>query len=258
MAVEKRRSFSGPCLVWALLAFSGRAIAQDRVQTVPPSGTKKQDEQAQAAAAKVGQRLADAAAQGNPDAQAILGWVDESLGYYADAAAWYRLAASQGNAKAQGSLGRLYQTGQGVLQDFAEAFRWSKAAADQGDPLGALNLSLINAVGEGRPKDSAESTKWARKAAEQDCESRSRLASVCAEAQGLLGASYLDGNGVPQDYVQAYMWSNLAAATLSRPGSEAERAKIVSIRDEAAKRMTPEQIGTAQRLTREWKPIDRR
>jgi len=55
---------------------------------------------------------------------------------------------------------------------------------------------------------------------------------------------YSNGWGVPQDYVQAHMWWNLAAAK----GNEIGRKN----RDIVAKKMTPGQIAEAQRLAREW------
>jgi TPR repeat protein len=52
--------------------------------------------------------------------------------------------------------------------------------------------------------------------------------------------------GVPQDYIQAHMWFNLAAANgLKEPAD---------FRDDLAKRMTPAQIAEAQQLAREWRP----
>ena len=40
---------------------------------------------------------------------------------YAEAVKWYRLAADQGDARAQFNLGFMYGTGQGVPQNYAEA-----------------------------------------------------------------------------------------------------------------------------------------
>jgi hypothetical protein len=51
---------------------------------------------------------------------------------------------------------------------------------------------------------------------------------------------------VPQDYVTAHMWFNLAAASGDKTGAEG--------RDMAAAKMTPAQIAEAQKLAREWKP----
>jgi TPR repeat protein len=64
---------------------------------------------------------------------------------------------------------------------------------------------------------------------------------------------YAKGEGVPQDYVQAHKWFNLAASRF--PASEKEnRDKAVENRDRIAAKMTPAQIAEAQKLAREWKP----
>ncbi len=83
--------------------------------------------------------------------------------------------------------------------------------------------------------------KWYRKGVEQGH----------AAAQKNLGAMYGNGQSVPQDYVQAHMWYNLAASRFP-PGTD--RAKAVKNRDIVAAKMTPAQIAEAQRLAREWKP----
>jgi uncharacterized protein len=58
---------------------------------------------------------------------------------------------------------------------------------------------------------------------------------------------------VPQDYVQAHKWFNLAAARI--PASETEsRAIAIKSRDSVASKMTPAQIAEAQKLASEWKP----
>ena len=72
-----------------------------------------------------------------------------------------------------------------------------------------------------------------------------------AKAQNYLGLIYVSDLGVPQDYVQAYMWLDLAASKFS-PGEDRDLA--VKYRDIYAKMMTPAQISEAQKLAREWKP----
>jgi TPR repeat protein len=67
-----------------------------------------------------------------------------------------------------------------------------------------------------------------------------------ALAQFALGAMYDNGLGVPQDYVIAHMWFNLAAAG-GEIGAPKARAGV-------AEKMTPAQIAEAQELAREWKP----
>ena len=66
-----------------------------------------------------------------------------------------------------------------------------------------------------------------------------------AAAQYNLGVMYREGQGVPQDDVQAYLWMNLAAAQ----GFE----QAQKVRDLMARKMTPAQRADAQRLAREWK-----
>ena len=85
-----------------------------------------------------------------------------------------------------------------------------------------------------------EAAKWTRKAAEQGA----------AGAQVGLGYMYHKGQGVPQDYVQAHMWLNLAAAL----GDRLVRTEAAQNRDKVAGLMTREQIAEAQKLAREWKP----
>ncbi len=67
-----------------------------------------------------------------------------------------------------------------------------------------------------------------------------------AISQYTLGVLYANGYGVPQDFVQAHKWYNLAAAN----GAEVAGLR----RDTLAKQMIPAQIAEAQQLAREWKP----
>jgi TPR repeat protein len=59
---------------------------------------------------------------------------------------------------------------------------------------------------------------------------------------------YANGEGVPQDDVEAHMWFNLAASAIT---SEI-RDNAVRARDQAAGLMNPTQIAEAERLAREW------
>ena len=79
-------------------------------------------------------------------------------------------------------------------------------------------------------------------------ELRVRAEAGDAEAQAGLGIKYFAGIGVPQDFVEAHMWSNLAA---SRSTGE-DRDRFVRNRDLFAAKMTDEQIAEAQRLSGEW------
>jgi uncharacterized protein len=67
--------------------------------------------------------------------------------------------------------------------------------------------------------------------------------------QTVLGGAYYNGEGVPQDYVLAHMWFNLAASS-SGPLSHIAAYN----REVVESKMTPAQIAEAQKLAREWKP----
>lgn len=142
--------------------------------------------------------------------------------------------AEQGNAKAQYAVGRMYEDGYGVAQDYTEAAKWYRMSAEQGDPHAQHALSVMYAVGWGVPADARESAMWVRKAAIQGY----------YYAENDLGSKYANGRGVPKDYVLAYMWFDLGATTA--PSSVA--GVIAKSRDEVAKQMTPEQIARAKEL----------
>jgi len=59
---------------------------------------------------------------------------------------------------------------------------------------------------------------------------------------------YANGEGVPQDDVEAHKWRNLSASRAT--GDDREQA--AESRDALAKLMTPAQLAKAQRLAREW------
>ena len=51
----------------------------------------------------------------------------------AEAVRWYRLAAGQGNARAQYNLGLMYYNGRGVIKDPVLAHMWFNIAGANGD-----------------------------------------------------------------------------------------------------------------------------
>jgi Trypsin-like peptidase domain/Sel1 repeat len=186
-----------------------------------------------------------AAEAGHEDAQFDLGWLYDSgsVGVPQDhneAVKWYRRAAEQGNAKAQYNLGQSYVRGEGVPEDYKEAVKWFRRAAEQGLPDAQHSLGVLYDHGGGVPQNPSEAAKWYQRAGEQGF----------PMAQKELGRAYALGRGVPEDLVAAYMWFNLAASQQS--GSEAEDTR--RLRDIVAAQLTPSQLATAQRLSREWRP----
>jgi len=92
-------------------------------------------------------------------------------------------------------------------------------------------------------KDDAEAVRWYRKAAEQGH----------AIAQHNLGVMYEEGQGVPQDFVSAYKWLNLAVSRYTADEASLRDAAI-KIRDRMLARLTPAQIATAQQWALAWRP----
>jgi TPR repeat protein len=84
---------------------------------------------------------------------------------YATALKKFRLAAAQGNAKAQLNLGLMYDKGQGVAQDYREAVRWYKLAAAQGDAKAQYNLGISYSKGEGVAQNYLIAHMWLNLAA---------------------------------------------------------------------------------------------
>jgi len=69
-----------------------------------------------------------------------------------------------------------------------------------------------------------------------------------AEAQFMLGEIYASGRGVPQDFVEAHLWYNLAAS--------GGNGRAMQAREQLASRMTPTQVAEAQRRARDWRPAE--
>ena len=155
---------------------------------------------------------------------------------FAEAVKWFRKAAEQNYAPAQGMLGSCYHSGQGVSKNYAEAVKWLRKAAEQNDAWAQSRLGYCYHFGQGVPKDYVEEVKWLRKAAEQND----------AGAQGALASCYHFGWGVPKDYVEAYKWLLLAAAQGNKTAE-----KLVSSEEN---QMSREEIAEGQKLARDFKP----
>ena len=74
---------------------------------------------------------------------------DELPRDFAQAARWFKQAATQGIAGAQYNLGVLYEQGLGVAKNLPEAIRWYLKSADQGYPPAEYNIGTAYAEGQG-------------------------------------------------------------------------------------------------------------
>ena len=133
------------------------------------------------------------------------------------------------------SFGADFQKGVTAAEngDYATALREWMPLAEQGYASAQNNLGGMYESGDGVPQDDQTAVKWYRLAAEQGV----------PKAQLHLGVRYGLGRGVLEDNVYAHMWSNIAASQGIDKGSKA--------RELVAKKMTPQQIGEAQKLARE-------
>jgi TPR repeat protein len=133
------------------------------------------------------------------------------------------------------AIGGTFEDGVAALQrqDNATAIRLLLPLAQQGNAQAQFYVAIAyNTV-----KDYVRGAMWYRKSADQGD----------VGAQYDLGVMYELGQGVPQDYVLAYMWFNLAVSILPDDF-------MVKKRDEVATKMTPDQIAEGQKLSRNWKP----
>jgi TPR repeat protein len=179
------------------------------------------------------------AAQGDADAQNFLGTLYETgegiQQDFTQAAEWYSKSAQQGYAKAQTNLGFLYEKGKGVPQDNTQAIHWIAKAAEQGLAVAQESLGYFFSTGLGVEKDYAQALRWFRLSAEQDV----------AGAQYNLGIIYENGLGVNRDREQALFWyrkaagqgltkANNAIAALSNQGSPKDESTAPAVLEESA------------------------
>ena len=81
-------------------------------------------------------------------------------GDFSNALRIFRLAAEQGDSKAQYNLGMMYMEGHGVPQDFRKAIKWYRKSAEQGNVLAQSNLGLMYVTGRGVPQDNIYAHMW--------------------------------------------------------------------------------------------------
>jgi TPR repeat protein len=152
----------------------------------------------------------------------------------AQAAIWYRRAATQGNMNAQFKLGFFHSQGLGVAKDDVQAIFWCLKAAEQGDADAQVIVGIAYDNGEGVTKNFVEAVKWLEKSAKQGN----------ATAQRSLATHYFFAKGVSRDYVEAYAYFNLAVVT------DEQARKPLEIMES---KMSREEMSAGQRRTRELK-----
>jgi TPR repeat protein len=198
-----------------------------------------------------------AAAEGSSVAMGYLGWMhEEGVGVPIDVAQavyWYEKAARAGELHFAQKLGWMYLAGQGLAADRSMAEKWFRYAMDRDHApayVGWASVLIADALGgrqdvpiataralllEGLAKGEATASYFlARLYLEGigghplDPAEGAYFAAIGAEAgntqlQGWLAYLYVEGEGVPQDWVEAAKWANLAAAGGDRFGDGLRR-----------------------------------
>lgn len=155
----------------------------------------------------------------------------------------------RGNLIAAQTLGLMYRDGKLIPQDHARARKFLKAAAKpdliriwhrRGVAESQYALALMLRDGLGGKADAADAASWFEQAAEQGE----------AKAQLALARMQIKGVGIKPNPERAYVWSSIAARTLT----EAEQKEAEQIRDQARSKLAPEQLKKADELAGTWTP----
>ena len=163
--------------------------------------------------------LRDSAELGFVTAQVVLGgiyYVGSDDGVievdYDKARKWSSLAAEQGDAGAECTLGTMYYKGEGVEQNYKEAFKLFKHSAEKGDLIAEFNLAYMYYTGEGVTQDYIVAAAKFEKLAIYGSIASNRI----------LGDMYLNGEGVEKNLYKAIEWYKKGAEL----GSEAAKDRL--------------------------------
>ena len=130
--------------------------------------------------------------------------LDEGVGGDADpsgARLWFERAADSRHAEAAFQAGMMWAEGEGGTADDAEALDWLRISAESGYAPAQGQYGLMLYQGRGGAADVEMAAYWfSQGALGGDPESQFLYAFVLAR-----------GEGVPQDYVESYRWTLLAA-----------------------------------------------
>jgi TPR repeat protein len=147
--------------------------------------------------------------------------------------------ANAGDAASQVLVGESYAAGKGVGQDYSHAADWYRKAAEQGSIAGQLHLAALYRDGAGKhfARDMVQAVTWYRKAADQGD----------VGAQATVGLLYSIGQGVPESYVEAYYWLDLAAQ-VKGPNQE----KYAANRQMIGTHITADELADVQEREAKW------
>lgn len=162
-------------------------------------------------------------------AQAVLGDIRFEQSRRADACRWWLRSAENDYAPAQVAVGQCYLDGPGRFpKDAAQAVAWFRRAADQGNAVAQFRLAMALAAGAGVPRDTLQAARWARAGAalgyapaiglvgqvvEQGVDSRP---DPLEAARWYVRAKYAAGAELTRDYVGKQLARLLASGSVTR------------------------------------------
>lgn len=196
-----------------------------------------------------GARKAEIASQKSVAAAYYLG---EGIGQdRAAAAEWYAKAAAQGDRDAQTILGRMYARGEGVAKNPVEAVRLYTQAAEQGSERAQLALAVILREAREVPRNDEVAVRWYQRLAEQGFASgQFYLAESYASGIGLASSP-------PDAYFWADVASDRLPAASTLTGlpapSSPTREQAIALRDASAVRLTAVALADARMHAGLWK-----
>lgn len=136
-----------------------------------------------------------AAKNGNAHAQYTLGNQYIGSGDFENAFDWFSKAAQQGHADAQFELGWMYYYGQGVTQDYKKAFEWASKSAEQGNTEAQIRLVEMYSLAYGFAPDHEKAKQWYTRAAEKgNMDAQRKLGMLYAFERNSLDAEKGDLN----------------------------------------------------------------
>jgi len=143
-------------------------ISSDNVVTNMYLNEKKPEKEPMSKEAEMFLSLAE---RGIAEAQYNMGVVYETgdgvAQNFEKAVSWYRKASDQGHAKAQYNLGVCIYNGYGAEKDHEEAARLFRLSAEQGDMYAQYNMGVCCYMGDGVEKNVFAAIEWFEKAADQ-------------------------------------------------------------------------------------------
>lgn len=190
----------------------------------------------------------------------------------ANAIDYFRRSSELGFAPAQVVLGYLYETGLGTTADPREALEWYKKAARQDDPLAQWLVGRMIYLGEVPSRDLSGAASWLEKSAGHDDPFAEYLLGKIAlerndyarsvdrfrqaaqqglpQAQQQLALLLREGEGVPLDKFEAYVWmlvSSDAGLHVADTDLQALEAELSSAQLEQAKKKARDLEGSTAR-----------